>query len=98
MVNKLQETFAQVLAHKTCTYLELRKVCSRLSEAPNNGSLAIESRLGERRSGMPDSRPIAGNCYVYPHRNRIEVFSKAQMQRACTIILRVAQGSLPTRF
>jgi hypothetical protein len=28
MVNKLQETFAQVLANKTCIFLELSKVCS----------------------------------------------------------------------
>jgi hypothetical protein len=28
MVNKLQETFAQVLANKMCIFLELSKVCS----------------------------------------------------------------------
>jgi hypothetical protein len=28
MVNKLQETFAQVLANKPCIFLELSKVCS----------------------------------------------------------------------
>jgi hypothetical protein len=55
-------------------------------------SPAIESRLGERRSGVPDSRLIAGDCCVSPH--HIEVFSKAQLQRAFTILLRVT----PTRI
>ena len=32
VVNKLQETFAQVLANKTCIFLELSKVCSWLSK------------------------------------------------------------------
>ena len=56
-------------------------------------SPAIESRLGERRSGMPDPKPIAVVCCISAH--RIEVFSKAQLQRAFTIILRVTQAPLP---
>ncbi len=53
-------------------------------------SPAIESRLGERRSGMPDPKPIAVVCCISAH--RIEVCSQAQMQRAFTIILRMTQG------
>ncbi len=53
-------------------------------------SQAIASRLGELMSGVSDPRPIAVVCCISAH--RIEVFSKAQMQRAFTIVLRVTQG------
>ena len=59
-------------------------------------SSATQVRGGMKRVGVTDPRPTAGDCYVCPH--RIEVFSKAQMQRALTIRLRVIQGPFPTRI
>ncbi len=61
-------------------------------------STAIVPRLhiDERGSGVPVYRPTAGDCYVSGH--RIEVFLKAKMQRAFTIILRVTKGPLPSRI
>jgi hypothetical protein len=60
-------------------------------------SPAIESRLGERRSGMPGSRLISGDACLSPH--RIEVFSKEYMRMAFTVrIYSIARdpGPLPT--
>ena len=46
---------------------------------------------------MSDPRPTAGDCYVSTH--RIEVFSRAHMQRVFIMLLRVALKTLcPPKF